>query len=30
VQREFAGLLLGFVQWQLDSRFRAFGMLAAR
>lgn len=26
-QREVAGLLLGFVQWQLDSRLRAFGVL---
>ncbi|HVE91836.1 MAG TPA: DNA repair protein RecO [Actinomycetota bacterium] len=30
VQRELPGLLLGFVQWQLDNRFRAFGLLASQ
>lgn len=28
VHRELAGLLLGFVQWQMENRFRAFGLLA--
>lgn len=28
VKREVAGLLLGFCQWQMESRFRAFGLLA--
>ena len=28
VRRELSGLLLGFVQWQLDNRFRAFGLIA--
>ncbi|HVL80290.1 MAG TPA: DNA repair protein RecO [Actinomycetota bacterium] len=27
VQRELSGLLLAFVQWQLDNRFRAFGLI---
>lgn len=29
VKREVAGLLLGFCQWQMESRFRGFGLLAA-
>lgn len=28
-RRELGGLLLGFVQWQTESRLRAFGLLAA-
>jgi DNA repair protein RecO (recombination protein O) len=27
VHRQLAGLLVGFAQWQLDSRFRSFGLL---
>ena len=29
VRRQLAGLLLGFVQWQLDNRFRAFGLIGS-
>lgn len=29
VRREMSGLLIAFVQWQIDNRFKAFGLLSA-